>query len=262
MLRSLWVAATGMSAQSLNVDVIANNLANVNTAGFKRSRANFQDLMYQKIRTPGAEASATGNQVPTGIQVGLGVRAAGVQSIFSEGGFQQTGNPLDLAIEGKGFFQVLMPNGEIAYTRSGSFTIDSTGQIVTQDGYPLEPAITIPVDALKITIGGDGTVSVEQPGNTSTVVGQIQLVDFSNPGGLAHLGNSLFQNTNASGEPIIGNPGSNGIGNLAQGTLEMSNVNVVEEMVNLIAGQRAYEMNSKALKAADEMLQAASNVMR
>ncbi|MFQ5356300.1 MAG: flagellar basal-body rod protein FlgG [Mariprofundaceae bacterium] len=262
MIRSLWIAATGMSAQNLNVDVIANNLANVNSSGFKRGRANFEDLMYQKLRTPGAEASAAGNQVPVGIQLGLGVKAAGVQSIFSEGGFQATNNPLDLAIEGRGFFQVQLPSGELAYTRNGSFSVDSTGQLVTHDGYAVEPAISIPSDALNITVSQDGTISVEQPGNVSTVIGQLQLADFSNPAGLSHLGSSLFQSTNASGEAITGSPASNGIGGIAQGSLEMSNVNVVEEMVNLIAGQRAYEMNSKALKAADEMLQAAGNVLR
>jgi len=262
MIRSLWTAATGMAAQALNVDVIANNLANVNTAGFKRGRANFQDLMYQQIKSPGAEASTSGTQLPTGIQVGLGVRAAGVESVFMEGSIKQTDNPLDLAIEGRGFFQILLPNGELAYTRAGSFSLDSQGQIVTPDGNILQPALNIPADTLSINISADGTVSVEQPGAVSTVIGQIQLVDFSNPAGLTHLGHSLYQSSNASGEPITGNAGENGFGTLAQGMLEMSNVNIVEEMVNLIAGQRAYEMNSKAVQAGDEMLQIANNIRR
>jgi len=262
MIRSLWTAATGMAAQALNVDVIANNLANVNTAGFKRARANFEDLMYQQIKAPGTEASAAGTQLPTGIQVGLGVQTAGVESIFSEGSFQQTSNPLDLAIQGRGFFQVQLPTGELAYTRAGSFSVDAQGQLVTAHGDPLSPTITIPSDALSILIAKDGTVSVEQPGQVTTVVGQIQLADFTNPAGLKKIGNSMFQPTNASGEPITGNPSENGLGAIGQGMLEMSNVSMVEEMVNLIAGQRAYEMNSKAIQAADEMLQTANNVRR
>jgi len=251
-----------MAAQALNVDVIANNLANVNTTGFKRGRANFQDLMYQQIKSAGAEASAAGTQLPTGIQIGLGVQAAGVESIFHEGSFKNTTNPLDVAIQGRGFFQILLPNGELAYTRAGNYSMDSQGQIVTPDGNVLQPAITIPSDALHVNIAGDGTVSVEQPGNASTVVGQIQLADFSNPAGLTHLGHSLYQPSNASGEPTLGNAGENGLGAIGQGMLEMSNVNIVEEMVNLIAGQRAYEMNSKAVKAGDEMLQTANNIRR
>ena len=262
MIRALWTAATGMAAQNLNVDVTANNLANVNTAGFKRSRANFSDLMYQQLKTPGAEASAAGTQLPTGIQIGLGVQTAGVESLFTEGNMQQTGNKLDLAIQGKGFFQVLLANGDTAYTRSGSFSVDSTGQVVTQNGDVLQPAISIPSDAVSVNIATDGTVSVDQPGGTSTVVGQIQTADFVNPAGLTSLGNSLYQVSNASGQPIIGTPSQNGFGTIGQGELEMSNVNMVEEMVNLIAGQRAYEMNSKAIQAADEMLQAANNIRR
>ncbi len=262
MIRSLWTAATGMAAQALNVDVIANNLANVNTTGFKRGRASFQDLMYQQIKSAGAEASAAGTRLPTGVQVGLGVRTAGIESIFLEGSFKNTDNPLDLAIEGRGFFQVLLPNGELAYTRAGSFNLDSQGQIVTPDGNVLQPAITIPTDALHINIGPDGTVSVEQSGGVSTVVGQIQLADFSNPAGLTHLGRSMYQPSNASGDPVLGNAAENGMGSIGQGILEMSNVNIVEEMVNLIAGQRAYEMNSKAVRAGDEMLQTANNIRR
>ncbi|MDQ6986515.1 MAG: flagellar basal-body rod protein FlgG [Mariprofundaceae bacterium] len=261
MMRSLWTAATGMTAQALNVDVISNNLANVNTAGFKRGRANFQDLMYQQVSSPGRQNSA-GNEVPSGVQVGLGVRTAGISRIFAEGSFQQTGNPLDMAIEGRGFFEIQLPNGDLGYTRTGSFATDSLGQLVTQDGYVVQPALTIPNDALSIGISPDGTVSVVQPGNLQTTVGQIQLADFSNPGGLTAIGHSIFQESQASGTPINGTPGSNGIGSIAQSTLEMSNVNTVEEMVNLIAAQRAYEMNSKAIQAADEMLQMANNIRR
>jgi len=262
MMRSLWTAATGMAAQTTNVDVISNNLANVNTAGFKRGRANFQDLMYQQVKAPGAESSAAGTQLPSGIQVGLGVQTASIEYVFSEGSFQQTSNPLDIAIQGKGFFQVLLPNGETGFTRSGSFNRDAQGTLVTSSGNPIQPTISIPADALNIHIGQDGTVSVEQPGSLSTVVGQIQTVDFSNPAGLSHLGNSIFQATNSSGQPLTGNPGENGFGGLGQGMLEMSNVNMVEEMVNLIAGQRAYEMNSKSVQAADEMLQTANGLKR
>ena len=262
MMRSLWTAATGMAAQSLNVDVISNNIANVNTTGFKRGRANFQDLMYQQIKSPGSEASAAGTQLPTGIQVGLGVRAASVDSIFSEGSFKQTDNPLDLTIQGKGFFQIQLPNGDTAYTRDGKFSIDATGQIVTPNGDVVLPGITIPADALSIQVSQDGTVSVVQPGAVQSTLGQIQIADFINPAGLIHLGSNLYQVSNASGEAVVGNPTENGLGSIGQGMLEMSNVSMVEEMVNLIAGQRAYEMNSKAIQAADEMLQTANNVRR
>jgi len=261
MMRSLWTAATGMSAQSLNVDVISNNLANVNTAGFKRGRANFQDLMYQQVTSPGSQNSA-GNQVPSGVQVGLGVRTAGISRIFSEGSFQQTGNPLDLAIEGRGFFQVQMPDGSLSYTRTGSFSVDSQGQLVTQDGYVVQPAMTIPSDASSINISPDGTLSVVQPGNVQSTIGQIQLADFSNPDGLTAIGHSLFQESQASGTATTASPGTGGFGSVAQSTLEMSNVNTVEEMVNMIAAQRAYEMNSKSIQAADEMLHMANNIRR
>jgi len=262
MMRALWTAATGMAAQSLNVDVISNNISNVNTTGFKRGRANFQDLMYQQLKAPGSEASSAGTQVPTGIQIGLGVKATSVDSIFSEGSFQQTDNPLDLTIQGRGFFQVQLPNGDTAYTRDGKFSIDSQGQIVTQNGDPVLPGITIPTDAQTIQIAPDGTVSVVQPGATQSVVGQIQIADFINPAGLTHLGSNMYQPSNASGQAVIGNPSENGLGSVGQGMLEMSNVSMVEEMVNLIAGQRAYEMNSKAIQAADQMLQTANNVRR
>ncbi len=262
MMRSLWTAATGMAAQTTNVDVIANNLANVNTAGFKRGRANFQDLMYQQIKSPGAEASAAGTQLPSGIQVGLGVKTASIEYVFSAGSFQQTSNPLDIAIQGRGFFQIQLPNGETGYTRAGSFSRDAQGQLVTSNGNVVLPNITLPADTLNINIGQDGTVSIEQPGSVSSVVGQLQTVDFSNPAGLTHLGNSIFQASNASGEPLTGNPGENGFGGLGQGMIEMSNVNMVDEMVNLIAAQRAYEMNSKSVQAADEMLQNANSLKR
>jgi len=262
MMRSLWTAATGMAAQSLNVDVISNNISNVNTTGFKRGRANFQDLMYQQVKSPGAEASSAGTQLPTGIQVGLGVRAASVDSIFSEGSFQQTDNPLDLTIQGRGFFQIQTPNGDTAYTRDGKFSVDSTGQIVTQNGDIVLPGITVPADSQAVQISQDGTVSVVQPGAVQSIIGQFQIADFINPAGLTHLGSNLFQVSNASGEAVIGNPTENGLGSIGQGMLEMSNVSMVEEMVNLIAGQRAYEMNSKAIQAADEMLQTANNVRR
>jgi len=262
MMRSLWTAATGMAAQGLNVDVISNNIANVNTTGFKRGRANFQDLMYQQIKAPGSEASAAGTQLPTGIQVGLGVKAASVSSIFSEGSFQQTDNPLDLTIQGRGFFQIQLPSGDTAYSRDGKFSVDATGQLVTQNGDQVQPGITIPTDAQSIQISPDGTVSAVQAGGIQSILGQIQIADFINPSGLTHLGSNLFQPSNASGEAVIGNPSENGLGSIGQGMLEMSNVNMVEEMVNLIAAQRAYEMNSKAIQAADEMLQTANNVRR
>ena len=262
MMRSLWTAATGMAAQTTNVDVIANNLANVNTAGFKRGRANFQDLMYQQIKSPGAEASAAGTQLPSGIQVGLGVKTASIEYVFSEGSFQQTNNPLDIAIQGRGFFQIQLPNGETGYTRAGSLSRDAQGQLVTANGNVVLPNITLPTDSLNINVGRDGTVSVEQPGSLSTVVGQLQTVVFSNPSGLLHLGDSLFQSSNASGEALTGVPGENGYGGLGQGMIEMSNVNMVDEMVNLIAAQRAYEMNSKSVQAADEMLQNANGLKR
>ena len=262
MIRALWTAATGMRAQQLNIDVISNNLANVNTVGFKKTRADFQDLMYQTIRPPGADSTAI-TKYPTGIQVGLGTRVAALEKIFQQGSFKQTGNPLDLAIEGKGFFKVQLPNGEIAYTRAGAFKLDDQGRIVTSDGYPLDPVITIPPDAIDISIGEDGTVSVLQPGNTAyTQVGQITLVDFANPAGLRAIGRNLFKETETSGAPIEGTPGQDQFGTIAQGYVEMSNVDVVEEMVNLIVAQRAYEANSKAIQTGDDMLQIANNLRR
>ena len=260
MLRSLFIAATGMEAQKLSIDVISNNLANVNTTGFKKSRADFQDLLYQTIRTPGA-TSAEGSQIPSGIQVGMGVKPVAVQKIFQQGDFVQTGNNLDTVIEGDGFFQILQPDGTTAYSRSGSFKLDSDGRIVNSDGYPLEPAITIPANTTNISISSDGKISVTQAGSpTPKQIGQIELANFINPGGLNALGKNLFQQTGSSGDPTTGNPGTNGLGTISQGYIEMSNVNVVEEMVNMIVSQRAYEINSKAVQASDQMLQVANNL--
>jgi len=262
MIRSLWTAASGMAAQQLNIDVVSNNLANVNTAGYKRSRADFQDTLYQTIKSAGARSSAE-TEVPTGIQIGLGTRAVAVQKMFMQGDFQQTSAELDLAIEGSGFFQITQPNGEAAYTRAGGFKLDSEGRIVTSDGYPLEPELTIPADATSVTVGNDGTISVYQAGSqTPTEVGTIQLADFSNPAGLSSMGKNLFTQTPSSGEATVGTPGSEGLGALSQGFLEMSNVSVVDEMVNMIASQRAYEISAKAINTADEMLQTANNLRR
>ncbi len=262
MIRALFTAASGMRAQQLNVDVIANNLANTNTTGFKSSRADFQDLMYQTLREAGASSSSQ-TEIPTGIQIGLGSRPAAVQRLFLQGSLQQTQNQLDIAIDGDGFFQILQLNGDVTYTRAGAFKLDSQGRVVNSDGFPLEPEVTIPGDAISITIGDDGIVSVLQPGNTtSQQVGQIRLVNFANAAGMSGQGRGLFQPTTASGEPVEGIPGSDGLGMLTQGFLEVSNVSVVEEMVNLIIGQRAYEINSRAIQAADEMLQTATNIRR
>ncbi len=258
-MRALWTAASGMVAQQLNVDTIANNLANVNTAGFKKTRVDFQDLLYQTLRVPGAPA-AEGVQVPTGLQVGLGVRPAATMKIFTQGTFQHTGNPLDLVIEGDGFFQVLLPDGSRAYTRAGAFKIDSQGNIVTSDGYPLEPPITVPSDAIDISIGADGTVAVTLPGQDQPqTIGKIELARFPNPAGLEAIGHSLFRATAASGQPTTGTPGLNGFGTITQGVLELSNVVVVEEMVNMITAQRAYEASAQAIKISDEMLHMANN---
>lgn len=262
MIRSLFTAAAGMQAQQLNVDVIANNLANVNTTGYKRGRADFQDLLYQTLRNPGSP-SAEGAQIPSGIQVGLGVKPVAVQRLFTQGDFTSTNNSLDLVIEGDGFFQVTRPDGTIAYTRAGAFKTDSDGRVVTSDGYPLDPSITIPADATQITVGSDGRVTVMQSGNTTPVeVGTIEIARFINPAGLMSMGKNLYVQTNSSGQPITGTPGTEGRGTLNQGYLEMSNVNVVEELANLIVAQRAFEMNSKAVQAADDMLQTTSSLKR
>jgi len=262
MMRALFTAATGMIAQQLNIDTTANNLANVNTTGFKRSRVDFQDLLYQTSRVPGSP-TAQGVEAPTGIQVGSGVRPASTQRIFSQGDFQQTENPLDLVIEGDGFFQVLRGDGTTAYTRAGSFRKDANGRMVNPDGYPLQPEITIPATAVNISIGTDGVVSVTLAGsNTPQQVGTIELARFSNPAGLNAIGRNLFLPTAASGNATTGAPGSLAVGTLSQGFIEMSNVKVVEEMVNLIIGQRAYEAGSRAVQTADEMLQSANNLRR
>ena len=262
MMRALWSAATGMLAKQLDMDVIANNLANVNSAGFKKSRVDFQDLMYQTIRTAGSTV-AQGSKVPTGIQVGLGTRAAAIQKVFSQGDFIQTENPLDLVIEGDGFFQVLLPDGSTAYTRTGAFKVDSEGRVVTSDGFVIEPELVVPANAVDISIGTDGTVTIQVAGeNTPTELGQIQLARFLNPGGLVSIGRNLYKPSAASGDPAVGTPGLEGIGTIAQKFLEMSNVKVVEEMVNMIIAQRAYEVNSKAIQTSDEMLAAANNLRR
>ncbi|MGD9210076.1 MAG: flagellar basal-body rod protein FlgG [Desulfobacteraceae bacterium] len=262
MIRSLWTAATGMQAQTLNIDVIANNLANVNTTGFKRMRADFQDLLYETMRPPGMASSAD-TTVPTGIQLGHGARPAATQKLFIQGDFQHTQNDLDMAIEGDGFFQVLQPNGEIAYTRSGSFKIDNEGRIVTSDGFPMEPEIVLPQDSIAISVSTDGIVSALLAGESTPVeVGNIELARFINPAGLDNIGRNLFLPTDASGDVETGTAGEDGFGTIAQGYLEMSNVSVVDEMVNMITAQRAYEINSKAIQASDDMLQVASNLRR
>jgi flagellar basal-body rod protein FlgG len=262
MIRALWTAGTGMNVQQVNLDVISNNIANVNTTGFKKSRADFQDLMYQTLRLAGAK-NETGNQIPTGVQIGHGAMLAAVQKVFMQGDFQETQNELDLAIEGSGFLQIVLPNGEKAYTRAGSLKRDSEGKIVTSDGYNTEPSITIPTNALKVSVGSDGTVSAQVQGQSALQqVGKLELAHFPNPSGLKAIGKSLFQETEASGTPTLSKPGENGLGTLLQGYLEMSNVNIMQEMISLIIGQRAYEVNSKAIQAADEMLQQANNVRR
>jgi flagellar basal-body rod protein FlgG len=262
MIRSLWTSATGMQAQALNLDVIANNLANVNTAGFKKSRAEFQDLLYETLR-PAGTSSSQDTQVPTGIQIGHGTRPSTVLKIFSQGNMENTKNELDLAIEGDGFFQIILPNGETAYTRDGSFKLDSDGRIVNSDGFALEPEISIPSDALSISVGIDGTVSVLQAGDsTPSEIGTIELARFVNPAGLISTGRNLYITSEASGDEMIGTPGEDGLGSIAQGFLEMSNVSVVDEMVSMITAQRAYEVNSKSIQTADEMLQMANNIKR
>jgi len=263
MIRALYSAASGMTAQQMNVDNIAHNLANANTVGFKARRAQFQDLIYQNLVQPGASAGAQ-TVVPSGLQLGLGTRPASNEIIFSQGNFAGTENPLDLVIQGRGFFQVRRANGELAYTRAGTFHLDRDGNIVTADGDPLEPQITIPPDAQSITIAPDGTVSYTQPGQTAAqLAGQIQLANFQNPAGLNNIGRNLYTPTDASGDPTVGNPGGQeGIGTLLQGYVEESNVSVVEEFINLIVSQRAYEANSRVVRAADDMYQQVNNLTR
>ncbi len=261
MIRALWTAATGMESQQTNIDVIANNLANVNTSGFKKSRADFQELLYQVSKSPGSSTSAD-TVSPTGIQVGLGSRTAAVQKVFSTGDMMQTENELDLAVEGRGFFQVEMPDGTTAYTRSGALKKDGDGRLTTSEGYLLTPQIVIPENTTSISIGQDGTVGVFLDGDsTSTEIGVIELATFSNESGLRSMGRNLYVETVSSGVATTGVPGENGMGTLSQGYLEGSNVSVMEEMVNMIAGQRAYEVNSKAIQTADEMLQMTNNLV-
>ena len=255
MIRSLWIAKTGLEARQTQMDVISNNLANVSTTGFKRARAVFEDLLYQTIRQPGAQSSEQ-TQLPSGLQLGTGVKPVATERIFTQGNLQQTGNSKDVAIQGQGFFQVLMPDGTTTYTRDGSFQVDANGQLVTSSGYSVQPAITIPADTQSLTIAMDGTVSVTQAGSATPVtVGTLQLATFINPAGLQSLGQNLYAETGASGTPGTNAPGSNGAGSLNQGYIETSNVNVVEELVNMIQTQRAYEINSKAISTSDEMLQ-------
>lgn len=259
MIRALFTAATGMEAQQLNLDAIAHNLANVNTTGFKRSRVDFQDLLYQTLRAPGS-VSSQGLEVPSGIQLGHGVGVASVTKLFLQGSFLETGNSLDIAIEGDGFFQITLPDGEIAYTRDGSFELNRDGTIVTSDGLTLEPEITIPEDAVVIAIGVDGTVSVTLSDATTDELGQIELARFINPAGLLSQGRNLFRESQASGDPILSIPGEDGAGTIRQGFLESSNVSVVDEIVQLIVTQRAFEVNSSVIRTSDEMLQTANNL--
>lgn len=262
MIRSLYTSATGMTAQQLGLDVIANNLANVSTAGFKKSKADFEDLMYQIVSEPGTTDDNPG-VAPTGIQIGLGVRPTAVGAVFSQGDAQNTGNPLDLMIEGDGLFVVEMPDGENAYTRNGAFRVNSEGELVNPDGYRMTPTITIPQDATGVTISSDGVVSVRQPGSAAlNPIGQIELARFINPSGLLAKGKNLFLETESSGTPTVENPGTNGVGTVQQGFVESSNVSVVEEVVQMITGQRAYEANSKVLQTADQMLSVAVNIKR
>ena len=261
MIRSLWTGTTGMNSQQLNMDVIANNLANVSTTGFKKSRADFQDLMYQIMKVPGSQSSAD-TESPTGIQIGLGVRTAAVQKVFTEGDLIQTGNELDVAIEGSGFFQVEMPDGTTAYTRAGSFKRDGTGRITTSDGYPILPATTIPDGSKQITISETGIVSaIIGTATTSTQIGTLEIANFTNNSGLTALGRNLFSESASSGTAQTAIPGSNGYGTLAQNFTEGSNVNIVEEMASMITTQRAYEINSKAITTSDEMMKTTNNLL-
>ena len=260
MIRSLWISKTGLDAQQTQIDVIANNLANVSTNGFKRSRAVFEDLLYQTLRQPGASSSQQ-TQIPTGLQIGTGVRPVATERIFTQGNLQQTSNNLDVAIQGNGFFQIQMPDGSTAYTRDGSFHIDAQGQLTTSSGYHVQPSVTIPAAAQSITIARDGTVTIKLQGQAATTqAGSIQLVNFVNPAGLQSNGENLYLETAASGTPGANTPGTNGLGVLNQGYVETSNVNVVEELVNMIQTQRAYEINSKAIQTSDQMLQRLSQL--
>ncbi|MDH2898515.1 flagellar basal-body rod protein FlgG (plasmid) [Rahnella variigena] len=260
MIPSLYIAKTGLDAQQTNMDVIANNLANVSTNGFKRQRAVFEDLLYQTVRQPGAQSSEQTN-LPSGLQIGTGVRPVSTERLFSQGNLSQTSNSKDIAVKGEGFFQVQLPDGTTAYTRDGSFQVDQNGQLVTSSGYQVIPAITIPTNALSLTVGRDGIVSVTQQGQTAAQqVGQLTLSTFINNSGLESMGENLYQETQSSGAPTESTPGLNGAGLLYQGYVETSNVNVAEELVNMIQTQRAYEINSKAVSTSDEMLQKLSQL--
>jgi flagellar basal-body rod protein FlgG len=260
-MRSLWTSTTGMSAQNLNMDVIANNLANVSTTGFKKSRADFQDLLYQIMKVPGSPTSAD-TRSPTGIQVGLGVKPAAVTKVFTEGDIVQTENPLDVAIEGSGFFQVEMPDGNTAFTRAGNLKLDGDGRLTTSDGFPIQPEIVIPEDAREITISQTGLVSaLVGDDTTSTELGNIDLADFVNEAGLVAIGRNLFRETDSSGAAALGTPGSDGYGTLLQGYVENSNVNLVEEMAHMITTQRAFEINSNVVSTSDEMMQTTTNMV-
>ncbi|WP_291523364.1 flagellar basal-body rod protein FlgG [Acidithiobacillus sp.] len=255
MMRSLYVAATGLEGEQTKMDVIANNLANVNTTGFKQSRAVFQDLLYQNLRQPGAQSSQT-TQYPSGLQLGTGVRIVSTERLMTQGNLTQTGNSLDVGINGQGFFQIMQPNGTMAYSRDGTFQMNNQGQLVTSNGYLLQPPVTIPPNSQSITIGSDGTVSVVLPGQAQPQqVGTIQLANFINPTGLQSISDNLYLQTGSSGAPQTGQPTLNGLGSVQQGYLESSNVNVVSELVNMISTQRAYEINSKAVSTSDSMLQ-------
>ena len=259
MTSALWNSKTGLDAQQMRMTVISNNLANANTTGFKRDRAVFEDLLYQNVRQPGAQSSQD-TQLPTGLQLGTGVRVVATEKLFTQGNTTKTDASLDIAIQGRGFFQIQLPDGSLAYTRDGSFTLNSQGQMVNSSGYVLTPAITIPASSLSITIGVDGTVSALAPGATAPAqIGNIQLADFINETGLQARGENLFAETAASGSPTPGIPGQNGLGTVIQGALETSNVNVVEELVNMIETQRTYEINSRAIETADGMLRYVNN---
>ena len=259
MNKALWIAKTGLDAQQTRMSVISNNLANVNTTGFKKGRAVFEDLIYQNVRQAGAQSSQD-TQLPSGLMLGTGVRTVATEKTFTQGNLVQTDNALDLAINGRGFLQILMPDGTVGYTRDGSMKLDSEGRMVTAGGYELQPGIVLPQNTQSITISNDGIVTATVPGSVAPVqVGTLQLADFINPAGLQPAGENLFLETAASGSPQVGNPGMNGLGSLLQGSLEGSNVNTVEELVNMIETQRAYEINSKAISAADQMLQYANN---
>ncbi len=255
MIRSLWIAKTGLESQQTNMDVISNNLANVNTTAFKRGRAIFEDLMYQNLRQAGAQVGAA-NQLPTGLQIGTGVRTVATERVHTQGNLRETGNALDIAIQGRGFFQVELPDGTLAYTRDGSLQVDQDGQLVTAGGYPLQPPVNIPDNALSITVTRDGTISVTQPGapGISTEAGQFELATFVNPAGLQSMGENLFIETDASGPANFAQPGLDGAGLVLQHYVETSNVNVAEELVKMITTQRAFEMNSKAVQTSDQML--------